>query len=440
MSPVNRAWRNLRVMARRPPLAERVRPTRLDEIVGQRHLLGPGGPIRRMVESGRLASMILWGPPGVGKTTLARVLAREVDLPFAALSAVTAGVREIKALVERAEAEGGLLLFFDEIHRLNKAQQDYLLPHVETGRFLLVGATTENPSFEIIPALRSRARVYVLHPLSEDEVLEVLRRALAHPEGLAEVEVEEEALRLLAQSAAGDARRALSALELAADLGQGRVDRSVVREALGREAIAFDKGGEDFYNLISALHKAVRGCHVDAALYYLARLLEGGADPLYVARRLVRIASEDVGLADPLALRLALAAKEAYDFLGSPEGELALAEAVIYLALAPKSNRVDVAFQKARQAVRAHPAAEVPLHLRNAPTGLMRSLGYGRGYAYIHEDPEGSFAQSYWPKGLEASAFYEPSEAGWEAKAKSRWEALKARFRRAGERGKEGKE
>ncbi len=412
----------------RVPLPERVRPHRLDEVVGQDELVRR---LRRMVEEKAPASMILWGPPGSGKTTIARVLAEELGLPFVHLSAVEAGVKEIKALAERARKEGPILLFFDEIHRLNKAQQDYLLPHVEQGLLVLIGATTENPSFSIIPALRSRARVYVLKPLGKEAIKTLLKRALAHPGGLPGVKVDEAALDLLAEAAAGDARRALSALELAADLGGGKVDLAAAREALGREAFAFDRGGDAFYDLISALHKSLRGSHADAALYYLARMLEGGADPLYIARRLVRMAVEDVGLADPLALRVALAAKEAFEFLGSPEGELALAEATLYLALAPKSNAVYKAFARAREAARAHPAAPVPLHLRNAPTALMKRLGYGKGYAYYHEDKEGSFAQAYFPDELKGARFYEPGDEGWEKKARARWEELKMHFEKA---------
>ena len=407
------------------PLPERVRPETLDELVGQEELKQR---LKAHLERGRLPSMILWGPPGSGKTTLARILAREAGLPFVALSAVEAGVKEIKKVAEKAEAEGTVLLFFDEIHRLNKAQQDYLLPLVESGRVVLVGATTENPSFSIIPALRSRARVEVLRPLTVEELLEVLRRALLHPEGLKGVEVEQGALKAIAEAAAGDARRVLLVLEAAAELGGGRVDREAVREALGREAFLFDRGGDAFYDLISAFHKSLRGSHVDAALYYLARMLEGGADPLYIARRMVRMAAEDVGLADPLALRVALAAKEAYEFLGSPEGELALAEAAVYLALAPKSNAVYVAFKRAREAARNHPAAPVPLHLRNAPTALMKKLGYGKGYAYYHDDPEGSFAQRYLPEELEGARFYEPGEEGFEKRFKARLQELRRRF------------
>ncbi len=407
------------------PLPERVRPETLDELVGQEELKKR---LQAHLERGRLPSMILWGPPGSGKTTLARILAREAGLPFVALSAVEAGVKEIKKVAEKAEAEGTVLLFFDEIHRLNKAQQDYLLPLVEFGRVVLVGATTENPSFSIIPALRSRARVEVLRPLTAEELLEVLGRALVHPEGLKGVEVEEAALKTIAEAAAGDARRALLALEAAAELGGGRVDREVVKEALGREAFLFDRGGDAFYDLISAFHKSLRGSHVDAALYYLARMLEGGADPLYIARRMVRMAAEDVGLADPLALRVALAAKEAYEFLGSPEGELALAEAAVYLALAPKSNAVYKAFQRAQEAARSHPAAPVPLHLRNAPTALMKKLGYGKGYAYYHDDPEESFAQRYLPEELEGARFFDPGKEGFEKRFKARLQELRRRF------------
>lgn len=372
------------------PLPERLRPKTLEEVVGQDHLTGPGKPLRRMLEVGRLQSLILWGPPGSGKTTLARLLAEGVGQEMLALSAVNAGVREIKEAVARAREVGGLVLFLDEIHRFNKSQQDALLPHVESGLLTLIGATTENPSFEVNPALRSRARVYVLRPLEPEEIRQLLERALQHPEGLLGVEAEPKALELLAQASMGDVRRALSALELAATLA-GKITLESVKEGLGAGTLGLDKGGEHFYDLISALHKSVRGNHVDAALYYLARMLEGGVDPFYLARRLVRMAVEDIGLADPLALRLAVAAQQTYDFLGSPEGELALAELTIYLALAPKSNAVYVAWKKAQELARQHPDAPVPLHLRNAPTGLMKSLGYGKAYAYYHDDPEGSF-------------------------------------------------
>jgi len=412
------------------PLPERLRPKTLEEVVGQDHLTGPGKPLRRMLEVGRLQSLILWGPPGSGKTTLARLLAEGVGQEMLALSAVNAGVKEIKEAVARAREVGGLVLFLDEIHRFNKSQQDALLPHVESGLLTLIGATTENPSFEVNPALRSRARVYVLRPLEPEEIRQLLERALQHPEGLPGVEAEPKALELLAQASMGDVRRALSALELAATLA-GKITLESVKEGLGAGTLGLDKGGEHFYDLISALHKSVRGNHADAALYYLARMLEGGVDPFYLARRLVRMAVEDIGLADPLALRLAVAAQQTYDFLGSPEGELALAELTIYLALAPKSNAVYVAWKKAQELARQHPDAPVPLHLRNAPTGLMKSLGYGKAYAYYHDDPEGSFAQAYLPEGLEGLTLYEATGEGWEERVRERLEALRRRFRKA---------
>ncbi|WP_299429360.1 replication-associated recombination protein A [uncultured Meiothermus sp.] len=417
------------------PLAERVRPKTLDEVVGQEHLTGPGKPLRRMLETRRLSSFILWGPPGSGKTTLARLLAQGVGQEMAAISAVNAGVKDIKEIVTTAREKGSLVLFLDEIHRFNKSQQDALLPHLESGLLTLIGATTENPSFEVIPALRSRARVYVLNPLDQDATRQLLERALTHPEGV-QAQADPEALDLIAQGSMGDARRALSALELSASLGQGRVTPAVAREALGSGTLSFDKGGEYFYDLISALHKSVRGNHVDAALYYFARMLEGGADPLYLARRLARMAVEDVGLADPNALRLAMAAKDAYDFLGSPEGELALAELVIYLALAPKSNSSYTAWKNAQNAARQYPDAPVPLPLRNAPTGLMQRLGYGQGYAYYHDDPQGSFAQQYLPEKLEGLTLYQATGEGWEDKVRERLKALRARFARGPQTGR----
>ncbi len=413
-----------------PPLAERLRPQTLEEVVGQEHLTGPGKPLRKMLETGRLSSFILWGPPGTGKTTLAKLMARSVGLGIVALSAVSAGVKDIKEAVVRAQAEGSLVLFLDEIHRFNKAQQDALLPHVESGLLRLIGATTENPSFEVNPALRSRARVYVLQPLEEAAVLELLQRALVHPQGLKVNHIEEKALELIARGSMGDARRALSALELSANLGNGTVSLGAVKEALGAGTLNMDKGGEYFYDLISALHKSVRGNHVDAALYYLARMLDGGAEPLYLARRLVRMAVEDIGLADPNALRLAVAAKDTYDFLGSPEGELALAELTIYLALAPKSNSAYTAWKAAQEAATEHPDAPIPLPLRNAPTKLLQQLGYGKGYAYYHDDPEGSFAQSYLPAALENTLLYQASGEGWEEKVRERLARLRERFRK----------
>ena len=408
------------------PLAERLRPRTVAEVVGQSHLLGPGKPLTRVLQSGRLGSLILWGPPGVGKTTLARLLAGEVGAHFIALSAVTAGVKDVREAVTEAERLKGrgqrTILFLDEIHRFNKAQQDALLPHVESGLLTLIGATTENPSFEVNPALRSRARTLVLQALSTEEVRGLLQRALSDERGLPGVSAEPEALDLLARLAEGDARRALSTLEVAATLSNP-VTPEAVTEAFGRHLPQMDKNGEDFYNLISALHKSVRGSHVDASLYWLARMIEGGADTLYVARRIVRMAAEDIGLADPQALRLAVAARDTAEFLGSPEGDLALAQAVVYLALAPKSNSVYVAWTNAVRAVQEGETLPVPLHLRNAPTHLMREQGYGKGYAYYFDDPEGSFAQDYLPDGAHLD-LYAPTGEGWEARVAERWRKL----------------
>lgn len=409
------------------PLAERLRPRALSEVVGQRQLLGEGKALSRMLRSGRLSSLILWGPPGVGKTTLARLFSREVGAHFIPLSAVTAGVKDVREAVSEAERLRGrgqaTVLFLDEIHRFNKAQQDALLPHVESGLLTLIGATTENPSFEVNPALRSRARTLVLEALTSEDIRGLLERALSDPRGLKGVSAEADALDLLSRLAEGDARRALNTLELAATLGSP-ITPEHVTEAFGKHLPAMDKGGEDFYNLISALHKSVRASQVDASLYWLARMLEGGADPLYVARRIVRMAAEDIGLADPQALRLAVAARDTAEFLGQPEGDLALAQAVVYLALAPKSNSVYKAWQAAQRAVREGESLPVPLHLRNASTALMRRQGYGQNYAYYFDDPQGSFAQGYFPQGAEQS-FYAPSGEGWETRMRERWRKLR---------------
>jgi putative ATPase len=410
------------------PLADRMRPRAFEEIVGQEHLLGPGRVLRAAIERGELHSMILWGPPGSGKTTLASLLAQVAGARFVAFSAVLSGVKEIRQVVAEAETERArrrsrTILFVDEIHRFNRGQQDAFLPHVEKGTIVLVGATTENPSFEVNSALLSRCRVYVLRALTEDDLISIMQRALADDErGLARLapEVAGEALRLIARLGNGDARSALNILELAVQLtpvtgGRRRVTEAGIREAAQRKTLLYDKAGEEHYNLISALHKSLRDSDADAALYWMTRMLDSGEDPLYVARRLVRFASEDVGNADPRALTLTLAAKDAYEFLGSPEGELALAQATLFLALAPKSNAAYVAFNEAKADVQERPAEPVPLHIRNAPTGLMRDLGYGRGYQYAHDAPEARVEQEHLPEALRDRQYYRPVERGLEA-------------------------
>jgi putative ATPase len=410
------------------PLADRMRPATLDEVVGQAHLLGPARVLRVALERSELHSMILWGPPGSGKTTLASLMARVAGAHFVAFSAVLSGVKEIRQVVAEAEAERArrrrrTILFVDEIHRFNRGQQDAFLPHVEKGTIVLVGATTENPSFEVNAALLSRCRVYVLHALAEDDLVTLMRRALAdRARGLAALgpDVADDALRLIARLANGDARSALNILELAvqqAPAADGRraVSEAGIREAAQRRTLLYDKSGEEHYNLISALHKALRDSDPDAALYWMTRMLDSGEDPLYVARRLVRFASEDVGNADPQALALTLAAKDAYHFLGSPEGELALAQATLYLALAPKSNAAYVAFNEARADVQERPAEPVPLHIRNAPTGLMRDLGYGGGYQYAHDAPDARVDQEHLPESLRGRQYYRPADRGLEA-------------------------
>ncbi len=407
------------------PLAARMRPRGFDEFVGQRHLLAQGRGLSSVVEGSPLSSMILWGPPGSGKTTLARLLAEQSDAEFVAFSAVTEGIPRVRGIIsearERLMASGRrTILFCDEIHRFNKAQQDAFLPHVEEGTIVLIGATTENPSFEVIRPLLSRAPVLVLEPLSEEDLLTVLQRALVDTErglGRLGLSCDEAALQDAARAADGDARRALGVLEAAARLvgPGGTVDRAAIGEAVQLRYAVYDKEGEEHYNLISALHKAVRGSDPDAALYWLARMIEGGEDPLYIARRLVRMATEDIGLADPAALGLTVAARDAYHFLGSPEGELALAEAVLYLATCPKSNRAYVAWNQAQLRARETRSAAVPLHVRNAPTDLMRSLGYGCGYRYDPDEAHGVAAQTYLPEKLVGTRFYEPGPYGHEA-------------------------
>jgi putative ATPase len=427
------------------PLADRMRPTRLEDFVGQEQLLGEGRPLRQAIERGEVTSMVFWGPPGSGKTTLARVIANYTDRQFEPFSAVTEGVarvREIIAAAERRrEAEGrGTILFCDEIHRFNKAQQDAFLPWVERGVITLIGATTENPSFELISALLSRLRVFVLEPLKPEDIGTIIQRALettGKEKGeKGKVELAPEAFDALVRHADGDARRALNALEAVLEhLSRNfsafpfPVSLEVLESVLSRRLPRYDKAGEEHYNLISALHKAVRGSDVDGALYWLARMVNAGEDPLYLARRIVRIAIEDIGLADPRALAITVAAKDAYHFLGTPEGELALAEAVIYLATAPKSNRVYEAWTSATEAAAKYPAEPVPLHIRNAPTGLMKSLGYGKGYRYDHAEPEALAAgQRYLPDALQGASWYEPTDRGFErevAERLKRWKELR---------------
>ena len=405
------------------PLAERLRPKTIDEVVGQGHLLGPGKPLRLAFESGKPHSMILWGPPGSGKTTLARLMAKAFDAKFVALSAVFSGVKDIREAMQAAQdelAQTGrhTILFVDEVHRFNKAQQDAFLPYVESGLLTFVGATTENPSFEVNSALLSRAAVYVLEPLKPDELHALLERT-----GL---QFDQEAKDRLTGFADGDARRLLNAVEILSNTGEKHIRGAFVEQTLAKNLRRFDKGGEQFYDQISALHKSVRGSDADAALYWLVRMLDGGADPLYIGRRVVRMAVEDIGLADPRALRLCLDACETYERLGSPEGELALAEAVIYLAVAAKSNAIYEAYNAARDFVARDGTRPVPMHIRNAPTRLMKDLGYGKGYRYAHDEAEGySAGQRYFPEGMEAPEWYKPTDRGLEAKIREKLDALK---------------
>jgi len=418
-----------------------MRPRTLAEFVGQEHLLGEGKPLRRLIEAGTVHSMMFWGPPGTGKTTLARLIARHARAQFLTLSAVLAGVKDIRAAVEQAklhkQASGGdTILFVDEVHRFNKAQQDAFLPHVEDGTLLFIGATTENPSFEVIGALLSRARVYVLKALASEDITRVIQRAMADPErgaGQSGVLIADDLVSMLAEAADGDARRALNLLEVALTLAEEHDGKAVIDEALlgmvlsGGTARRFDKGGDSFYDQISALHKSIRGSAPDASLYWLARMLDGGCDPLYIARRLVRIASEDIGTADPRALTVALDAWNVQVRLGSPEGELALGQAVVHLACAAKSDAVYKAFGAAMEDAKSKGSLEVPVHLRNAPTRLMQQLGHGRDYRYAHDEPEAYAAgERYFPDQMGERRYYSPSDRGLEVRIAEKLTHLRA--------------
>jgi putative ATPase len=422
------------------PLAERMRPRTLEEYVGQEHLLGPGKPLRMEIERDDGGSMILWGPPGVGKTTLAKIIAEATQASFIEFSAVMGGIKEIKQVMVDAEKAAGFgsrtLLFIDEIHRFNKAQQDAFLPYVERGTIRLIGATTENPSFEVIAALLSRCRVYRLTPLTDEQQIRLLTRALSDKQrglGTLEVTADAEALEMIASYASGDARYAYNALETAAKLAAegrtsagARIIRETVQNALQQRVLLYDKQGEEHYNLISALHKSIRNSDADASLYWLGRMLRAGEDAMYVARRLVRMAVEDIGLAAPEALRMTLAARDAMDFLGSPEGDLALAQAAVYLALAPKSNALYTAYGEITAEIEAHRAEPVPLHLRNAPTSLMKQFGYGDGYQYAHDVEGGVADMDCMPENLSGRAFYRPGSQGREKLLAQRMEEVRS--------------
>jgi putative ATPase len=414
------------------PLAEALRPQTIDDVVGQQHLLGEGRPLRLAFESGKPHSMILWGPPGSGKTTLARLMAKTFDAEFVALSAVFSGVKDIREAMQAAEAQLArsgrhTILFVDEVHRFNKGQQDAFLPYVERGLITFIGATTENPSFEVNSALLSRAAVYVLEPLASEELGKLLDRT--------SLSIDDEARARLIGFADGDARRLLNAVEIISNTGAQKIDAAFLEKTLAKNLRRFDKGGEQFYDQISALHKAVRGSDPNAALYWMLRMLDGGAEPLYVGRRVVRMAVEDIGLADPRALRISLDACETYERLGSPEGELAIAEAVIYLAVAAKSNAVYEAYNAARSHIAKDGTRPVPMHLRNAPTGMMKGLGYGKGYRYAHDETDAYAAgETYLPEGMTAVEWYRPTERGLEAGIRERLELLRNRDREAGKK------
>ena len=422
------------------PLAERMRPQTLDRFYGQEHLIGKGKILSQLIEADRLVSIIFWGPPGSGKTTLGHILARDFNFPNIFFSAVLSGIKEVKEVMAKGESHKRLygqptILFVDEIHRFNKAQQAAFLPYVEKGDIILFGSTTENPSFEVIAPLLSRMKVLVLNPLAEETLIRIIREALVNEKqgiGDLHLKLEEQAVKMIVDYANGDARRALNTLEISASLSKNKkITPEEVKEALQKRILLYDKNGEEHFNLISALHKSVRNSDVDASLYWLARMIAAGEDPLYIARRLVRMASEDIGLADPQALSISLRAKEAYDFIGSPEGELAFAEAVIYLASAPKSNRAYVAFSKAMKDVEASPFEPVPLHLRNPVTALTKKVGYGKDYSYAHDFLSSTTDMETFPERLKGRKYYEPGELGLEKDIKKRmewWKSLKTKI------------